>query len=140
MKAREKWEKISGLLVKVIDYLKRDDKLSVYEKHFDKIENSHYRNKFIYDMCLSVIGYDNAAGDAGRKKYLRKIEYYNEKDFEVVKKMCFDVNPVEKTGNKSCMYSYHWIKRVLHNIGHPDDKDEDIIYLGVEAMGWLWLK
>ena len=65
---------------------------------------------------------------------------YNEKDFDLVKKMFFDVNPVEKTGVKSCMYPYHEIKRVLGNMRNPEDTDEDIIYLGVEALGWLWLK
>jgi hypothetical protein len=77
---------------------------------------------------------------------ITRVKDYLEEDdklalyFDLIKKMYFDVNPVDKTGVKSCMYPYHEIKRVLNNILNPKEIDEDIIYLGVEALGWLWLK
>ena len=53
--------------------------------------------------------------------------------------MFFDINPVEETGVKSCMYPYHEIKRLIYNIRHPEEKDDGIICSGIEALGWLWL-
>jgi len=41
---------------------------------------------------------------------------------------------------KSCMYPYHELKRVLDNkLGRNVPPDERMIFLGVEALGWLWI-
>lgn len=61
------------------------------------------------------------------------------KDFDIVKEMFFDINPVTETGVGSCMFPYHELKRIIHNMRHPEDKDEEVISSGVEAFGWLWL-
>ena len=54
--------------------------------------------------------------------------------------MFFDVLPVDRTGVKSCMYPYHELKRVLDNkLGRNVPPDEQMIFLGVEALGWLWI-
>jgi hypothetical protein len=53
--------------------------------------------------------------------------------------MFFDINPVGETGVKSCMFPYHEMKRLIHNIRHPESPDNDIICSGIEALGWLWL-
>ena len=37
------------------------------------------------------------------------------------------------------MYPYHEMKRLIHNIRHPEAPDEGIICSGIEALGWLWL-
>ena len=60
-------------------------------------------------------------------------------DFDIVKEMFFDINPVTQTGVGSCMFPYHEMKRLIHNIRHPEAQDENIICSGVEALGWLWL-
>ena len=54
--------------------------------------------------------------------------------------MFFDIFPVDRTGIKSCMYPYHELKRVLDNkLGKNSPPDDEMIYLGVEALGWLWI-
>ena len=53
--------------------------------------------------------------------------------------MYFDINPVEATGVRACMYPYHEIKRVINNVLDSENKNNKQIYLGVEALGWLWL-
>jgi len=37
------------------------------------------------------------------------------------------------------MIPYHELKRVLTNEWYPDKRDDEPVYLGVEALGWLWL-
>ncbi|MGM8212884.1 hypothetical protein ACLIBH_08830, partial [Virgibacillus sp. W0430] len=68
-----------------------------------------------------------------------EMAYHNERNFDLVKEMFFDVNPVSETGTKACMIPYHELKRVIYNELDPENKDEEQIYLGVEALGWLWL-
>jgi len=138
-KAIEEWPIISDRIKRVKAALEKDEQFKVYIKHFDKIENSHKRNRVIYDLCFASINYDNAAAEEEKRKYLLEMAYYNEKDFDLVKQMYFDVNPVSETGTKSCMYPYHELKRVIYNELDPEHKDEKQIYLGVEALGWLWL-
>jgi len=113
--------------------------LAHYIPHFQKIENAERRNAIIYDMMLAALKYEEATTPEEKEKYLDEILYYNEKDFELVKDMFFDINPVSETGVKSCMYPYHEIKRIIHNIRHPENPDNDIICSGIEALGWLWL-
>lgn len=110
-----------------------------YIPHFDRIENAERRNAVIYDMILASLKYEEVASPEEKEQYLDEILYYNEKDFDLIKDMFFDINPVSETGVKSCMYPYHEIKRIIHNIRHPEDQDDAVICSGIEALGWLWL-
>ncbi|MBC7333105.1 MAG: hypothetical protein H5T85_01360 [Actinobacteria bacterium] len=138
-KAISDWEVISSKITKIKKYLEGNRNLHVYSKHFDKLENTNNRNLYIYNLCLSSIKYDSADTWEEKLKYLKEIDYYNEMDFKLIKEMYFDVNPVDASGVKACMYPYHEIKRVINNILNPDRRDDNQIYLGVEALGWLWL-
>jgi hypothetical protein len=112
----------------------------VYAPHFRKIRNAHQRNRHIYDLCLAAVRYDNETDEKKKTQWLWEIAAHNEKDFDVVRGMFFDVLPVDRTGVKSCMYPYHELKRVLDNaLGRNAPPDEQMIFLGVEAMGWLWI-
>jgi hypothetical protein len=110
-----------------------------YLPHFDRIENAERRNAVIYDMALASLEYEEAASSEEKEKLLDEILRLNERDFDLVKDMFFDVNPVCETGVKSCMYPYHEIKRIIRNLRNPQDPDEAIICSGIEALGWLWL-
>jgi len=138
-RAIEDWPNIDAKIRKVKEALAQDDQLRIYVKHFDKIENAHKRNRIIYDLCIASVNYDNAATPEEKRKYLLEMAYLNERDFDLVKQMFFDVNPVSETGAKSCMYPYHELKRVINNELDPEHRDDEPIYLGVEAFGWLWL-
>ena len=138
-KAKKEWKNILNKIQEVKSTIEDDEKLNIYYKHFNKIENAHRRNLYIYELCLNSIKYDDAKTETEKIKYLEEIYYYNEKDFDYAKKMFFDINPVNATGIKASMYPYHEIKRVINNMLNPENKDDDQIYLGVEALGWLWL-
>lgn len=116
-----------------------NEKLRPWLPHFDKLENAERRNAVIYDMVLAALAYEKEEDKDKKEKLLDEILYYNEQDFDIVKEMFFDINPVTETGVGSCMFPYHELKRIIHNIRHPEDKDEDVISSGVEAFGWLWL-
>jgi hypothetical protein len=90
-------------------------------------------------MVLASLEYEKATTAEEKERLLDEILYYNEKDFDLVKDMFFDINPVSESGVKSCMYPYHEIKRIIHNIQHPENPDNEIICSGIEALGWLWL-
>jgi hypothetical protein len=119
--------------------LAEDADLAQYVTHFERIENAEQRNAIIYDLILAALKYECAASPEDKEKYLDEILLQNEKDFDLVKDMFFDINPVSETGVKSCMYPYHEIKREIHNIRHPEDPDNAVICSGIEALGWLWL-
>ena len=117
----------------------RDPVLHPWLTHFDKLRNAERRNDVIYDMVLKSLEYEKETDPARKDALLDDILYYNEKDFDIVKEMFFDINPVSETGVKSCMYPYHEIRRLIWNIRHPEAPDESIICSGIEALGWLWL-
>jgi hypothetical protein len=119
--------------------LEKDPGLARYAMHFERIENAERRNAVIYDMVIASLKYKNAVSPEKKEGYLDEILLLNEKDFDLVRDMFFDVNPVGETGVLSCMYPYHEIKREIHNIRHPDRPDNAIICSGIEALGWLWL-
>lgn len=118
---------------------RKDAHLRPWLTHFDKLHNAERRNAVIYDMMLAALRYEGEQDPAKKDAILDEILDLNEQDFVIVKEMFFDINPVSETGVKSCMYPYHEIKRLIHNIRHPEATDDAIICSGIEALGWLWL-
>ncbi len=137
--AKMQWPNILNKIVSIKNKIENDAELKAYYKHFDKIENAHRRNYYIYEMCLSSIKYNGASTEQEKLKYLREMDYFNEKDFSLAKTMFFDIDIIDASGTKVSMFPYHEIKRVIHNLLNPDVQDNGQIYLGVEALGWLWL-
>jgi hypothetical protein len=137
--ALKQWQHIEEKILKIMDSIKEDKKLCKYYKHFEKIENSHRRSREIYQLCLNAIKYDNAVTEEEKIKYLKLIDYYNETDFDIAKELFFDIGIIDASGIRDSMFPYHEIKRIVNNILNPGQKDEKQIYLGVEALGWLWL-
>ncbi len=107
--------------------------------HFDKIHSAQRRNAVIYDLVLAALAYERETDPVRKDALLDEILRLNERDFDIVKETFFDINPVGETGVKSCMYPSHELKRLIHNIRHPETPDTDIICAGIEALGWLWL-
>ena len=138
LKAKQNHENILSKIKMLQKETYLNEKLRPWLPHFDKLENAERRNGVIYDMVLAALAYEEEDKDK-KEKLLDEILYYNEQDFDIVKEMFFDINPVTETGVGSCMFPYHELKRIIHNIRHPEDKDEDVISSGVEAFGWLWL-
>ena len=138
-KAKNDWPDIIQKLEKIRKSVAGNIRLKVYEPHFEKLIVANQRNRVIYDMAIASINYDNAKSVSERIRYLKEMFDLNEKNFEIIKSNYFDVNPVSETGTKSCMIPYHELKRVLINKLYPERKDDEPIYLGVEALGWLWL-
>lgn len=126
-------------LEQILQAVQEDPNLHSYIPHFYRLQNAQMRNRVIYDLTLTALDYERETDLAKKDKLLDKILYYNEKDFDLVKDMFFDINPVGETGVLSCMIPYHELKRLVHNIRHPDKRDENIICSGIEALGWLWL-
>ncbi len=137
--AIKEWPSIMQKLARIKEAVVADHKLKVYELHFEKLIVANRRNRVIYDLAIASVKYDHAETKIDKIKYLKEMYELNEKDFEIIKNNYFDVNPVSETGTKSCMIPYHELKRVLTNELYPDKRDDEPIYLGVEALGWLWL-
>lgn len=74
---------------------------------------------------------------ARRRPLLLELDRYNDEDFRLVRENFFDVYPMETTGIRSCMIPCHELRRVIHNELEPEAADDEMIYLGVEALGWL---
>lgn len=132
-------ENIMKKLYRVKYAVDGDPKLKIYSLHFQKLIVANQRNSVIYNLALASINYDNAQSKEEKIKYLKEMALYNELNFEIVRRNYFDANPVAETGTKSCMIPYHELKRVINNELEPDHADNVPIYLGVEALGWLWL-
>lgn len=139
LKAKQNHENILSKIKMLQKEAYLNEKLRPWLPHFDKLENAERRNAVIYDMVLAALAYEKEDGEEKKEKLLDEILYYNEQDFDIVKEMFFDINPVTETGVGSCMFPYHELKRIIHNMRHPEDKDEEVISSGVEAFGWLWL-
>ena len=137
--AIKEWPNIMGKLKRIQEAVASDNKLKMYEPHFEKLIVANRRNRVIYDLAIASVNYDHAETEEDKIKYLKEMYDLNERDFDIVKNNYFDVNPVSKTGTRSCMIPYHDLKRVLANELYPDKRDDEPIYLGVEALGWLWL-
>ena len=104
------------------DYKHLDLRLHIFEGDYKPTKDFSH----LVELLQAILDDVNIYGD-------------NEKNFEIVKNNYFDVNPVSETGTKSCMIPYHELKRVLINELYPKRRDNEPIYLGVEALGWLWL-
>ncbi len=139
MAAKENHQHLMERIAHLQDRCYRDSWLRPWLCHFDKLSNAERRNAIIYDMALASLRYEAEQDAAKKDAILDEILYLNEHDFDLVKEMFFDINPVGETGVKSCMYPYHEIKRLIHNIRHPEHPDDAIICSGIEALGWLWL-
>ncbi|NLF26450.1 MAG: hypothetical protein GX592_01025 [Clostridiales bacterium] len=137
--ARENHPKLLRKIEQLQEASGRDARLAIWRPHFDKWRNAERRNAVIYDMMLAALDYEREQDPARKDALLDEILRLNERDFDIAKEMFFDVNPVGETGVRSCMFPYHEIKRLIHNIRHPESPDEDIICSGIEALGWLWL-
>ena len=116
-----------------------DPKLRSWLPHFDKWDNAERRNAVIYELVLAALRYEDEQNPVKKDALLDEVLLLNEKDFDIAKEMFFDINPVSLTGVKSSMFPYHEMKRLIHNIRHPEAQDDDIICSGIEALGWLWL-
>lgn len=139
LKAKQNHENILSKIKMLQKEAYLNEKLRPWLPHFDKLENAERRNAVIYDMVLAALAYEKEDDEEKKEKLLDEILYYNEQDFDIVKEMFFDINLVTETGVGSCMFPYHELKRIIHNMRHPEDKDEEVISSGVEAFGWLWL-
>ena len=137
--AIQRWPDIMEKLARIREAVASHLRLKVYEPHFEKLIVANRRNRVIYDLAIASVNYDHAVTEAEKTKYLKEMYELNERNFDIIKNNYFDVNPVSETGTKSCMIPYHELKRVLTNELYPDQRDHEPIYLGVEALGWLWL-
>ena len=137
--AKQNHENIMSKIEMLRNACIKDEFLRPWLPHFDKLKNAERRNAIIYDMTLAAIAYENETDKTKKDELLNEIEIYNEKDFDIVKEMFFDINPVTETGIGSCMFPYHELKRIINNIRHPENPDDNVISSGVEAFGWLWL-
>lgn len=138
-KAKADWQNIKDKIEKINKEICSIPGLKNYSKHFQKIENAHRRNREIYELCLNSIKFDKARTEEEKIKYLKEMQKYNERDFDIAREMFFDIGVIEASGIRDSMFPYHEIKRVINNMLYPENKDERQIYLGVEALGWLWL-
>ena len=137
--AQLNYQGLLDLIHEVQGRINKNPNIHIYKPHFAKIENSHRRNRIIYEMVLASLTYEKSKDPIEKSMILDEILEMNEEDFMLVKDMFFDVTPVAETGVKSCMYPYHEIKRIIYNIRNPQEKDNSIVYSGIEALGWLWL-
>jgi len=137
--AQKNHPKLMGMLNELLEACQNNDRLHYWAPHFSKLMNAERRNAIIYKMMLASLRYEEESDPKKKDIILDEILHYNEMDFSIAKEMFFDVNPVNETGVKSCMFPYHEIKRLIYNIRHPENPDTDIICSGIEALGWLWL-
>ncbi len=137
--AREENRELIALASSILTIVQADRDLCPYALHFEKLLNMLRRNDVIFEMCLAAIRYVEASDPAEGRRILQELDALNERDFEIVKEMFFDVNPHTQTGIKVCGLPYHEIKRTIHNLLHPEHQDETMIYLGTETLGWMWL-
>ncbi len=139
LKAKENHPKLMSMITDLLSECQNSSNLYYWAPHFSKLLNAERRNAVIYEMVLASLKYEKELNPIKKDTILDEILFYNEKDFSIAKEMFFDIKPVNETGVKSCMFPYHEIKRLIHNIRHPNNPDEEIICSGIEALGWLWL-
>ena len=137
--AIEEHPKLLSMIEEFCTLCANEPDLAQYLLHFERIHNAQRRNRVIYDLVLASLRYDKETDPVKKDALLDEILLHNERDFAIAKEMFFDINPVSETGVKSCMFPYHELKRLIHNMRNPDDQDDAIICSGIEALGWLWL-
>lgn len=119
--------------------VRSNPRLATWGPHFARLVNAERRNRVIYDLVKAALAYERETDPTKKDALLDQVLLYNEADFAIAKEMFFDLNPVVETGVKSCMMPYHELKRIIHNIRHPEAPDNAVICSGIEALGWLWL-
>lgn len=139
LKAKEEQPGLLAMTKEICAACAADDDLRPWLPHFEKLVNAQRRNAIIYDMALASLRYEKETDPLRKDALLTDILRLNEEDFDIAREMFFDLNPIGETGVKSCMFPYHEIKRLIHNIRHPESPDNDIVCSGIEALGWLWL-
>ena len=137
--AQSNHPKLLALIDEIRAALSSDRRLKVWLTHFDKLKNAERRNAVIYELVLAALHYEEETDLVKKDAILDEILDLNEKDFAIAREMFFDLNPVGETGVQSCMFPYHEMKRLIHNIRRPESPDNGIICSGIEALGWLWL-
>lgn len=130
-------EKIIEELTALLEKLEERNMRRSDIRHIQKLLCANRRNAVIYEMALTDLSLAAAEDPEERISLLKKLKQLNEKNFDIVKHHYFDVYPMTTTGIKSCMIPYHELKRVIQNELYPECLDEEMIYLGVEALGWL---
>lgn len=131
--------RLLSMIRSIINIIENDPSLKEYELHFKKLENSAKRNDVILDMCFKSIEYELSNNQNEKRILLEEIYELNERNFNLIKDMYFDVMPVDKGGVRVSCYPYHEIKRTINNILYPDKKDPNMVYLGIETLGWMWI-
>lgn len=137
-RAIEEYPDMMERIGRIREYVRSGEETAHFDLHFKKWEVAMRRLRIIYDMALASIAYDNAQSPEEGRKYLKEMYRLNEKEFEIIRSNYFDVNPMTEAGVKSCCFPYHEMKRILTNALYPEREDNEPIYAGVEALGWLW--
>lgn len=137
-RAIEEYPDMMERLGRIREYVRAHEETVHFDLHFKKWEIAMRRLRIIYDMALASVAYDNAQAPEEKRKHLKEMYRLNEKEFEIIRSSYFDVNPMTEAGVKSCCFPYHEMKRILTNALYPEREDNEPIYAGVEALGWLW--
>ena len=138
-KAIADYPRLISKLNHIMNCLAQNKEIAHFRLHFKKWKISLERSRVIYELALKSLSYEKAISEEEKRRYLWDMYWLNEKEFDIIKANYFDVNPVEKSGVKSCMIPYHELKRILLNKIFPDQGDTEPVYLGVESLGWMWL-
>jgi hypothetical protein len=85
------------------------------------------------------IRYVEAVDSVERRRLLLEVDELNEGDFALVRDFYFDVNSDSRTGLKVCGLPCHELKRTIRNLLDPEHRDDTMIYLGTETLGFLWI-
>lgn len=134
----EIYPELIGKIDRVIEAVEKDPHIRAFRQHFVKWKVSIQRCRLICEMGLVSLELKDAQSDEERRRILLKLDELNEKEFDIIKQNYFDVHYVAETGVKSCMIPYHELKREIWNRLDPEHADNEHVYLGVEALGWLW--
>lgn len=125
-------------LERVLEALKEDKRRAAFVPHFKKWKVSLERSRIIYDMALKSLKYEEAKTEEEKREHLMGMYWDNEREFAIIRENYFDVNPISETGVTTCMIPYHELKRCILNRLDPEHPRKEPIYLGVEALGWMW--
>ena len=121
----------------LLDKLERAGADRPRRAHIRKLLLACRRNAVLYEMARLDLALLEERDPARRRPLLLELDRYNDEDFRLVRENFFDVYPMETTGIRSCMIPCHELRRVIHNELEPEAADDEMIYLGVEALGWL---